>query len=246
MSAERVETSLPSPLSHLGMEIADIPLEMWIRWGILVVAWLAVVFWHRHQNKSFRHYILSHNLRSALSDRLNQLAYNRSMEVLALGFFLVTGLVFYDLRYHRLEREASGMEIRLAEAEQAVNAYQSRMHTQANALAEAQRLAGMNEEQQRELDILKPRYENLFINHHVLKRCNFSAPEEFHIINSALAYELNRLNAPAKMRQNIMLAAKGSYDELYAEMSCDSPDIVPMRAQMQAYLQSVITNMQEE
>lgn len=245
MPTEQTQAPQTTPIDLSAL--ADITPEMWIRWGIIATAWLLVIFWHRRQNKAFRQYILSHsNTRSTVSDRLSQLAYNRSLEVWFVGFLLLAGVVFYDLRYHRLERSASDMEIRMAEAEQAVNAYQSRIRTQSTALEEAQRLAGMNDAQQRELDVLKPKYEDLFINHYILKRCNFSAPEEFHIINSALVYELNRLNAPAKMRQNIMLAAKGSYDELYSELDCTGADMTPMRARMQAYLQSIVTNIQDE
>lgn len=249
MSTEQLETPLRTAVMDAasvsyGMEGLD--MAVWIRWALVALACGAVVFWHRRQNRSFRSYILKHNLRNAVSDRLSQLSYNRSIEVMALCFLLLGGMVYHDIRINGLEQAVHATGTRLAEAEQNLHVHENRRRAQVNPMEEAQRIAGMTEAQQLELDILKPRYENLFINHHVLRRCNRSSPEDYQIINSALAYELNRLNAPAKTRQNILLAAKGSYQELYANLSCTSPDIIPMQAQMQAYLQSIVRNMQNE
>lgn len=231
--------SAPAPWHY----VAQMDETAWWRWGAILLVAFVVAYWHQRQHAAFHRYIRRHNLRSSIGNRLQQLAYNRSLEMLLLFIVLLCATVFYDTRLHKSAQDIQELQEQLAHAtdENAAYAQQLRMHR--SALEEAQRMAGLDETQQDALDALKQRYEDLFINYYVLKRCNASQPQDFHIMNSALVYELNRLNAAAGVRQNILNAARGSYEELYAELACDTPEIGVMRQNMQQYLQSVIATI---
>src|SRR5690606_9839002 len=42
---------------HAHHSFEGLDMATWIRWGVIVLIWLAFAFWHQHQNKAFHSYI---------------------------------------------------------------------------------------------------------------------------------------------------------------------------------------------
>ncbi len=84
------------------------------------------------------------------------------------------------------------------------------------------------------LNTIKTRYENLFVNYYFHSRCGSATQDDYLLLNTLLLEELASAGAGARMQQNILTAARGSYDEVYAKADCKnaSPDY-------RAYLDSV-------
>lgn len=212
----------------------------WARWGIIVLVALLVAFWHQRQNRTFHEYIRNSKKRTPISDRLSQLAYNRSFEVLTLFFLIILGVLYYDTRVNAAEQQIITARQEVLAAQDAQAALGQQMAETNAALAEAQRLNGMDAEQEQKLDALKMQFENLFVSYYVLKSCGLATAQDFHIMNSALMYQLNALNTPAGIRQSIVNAALGSYQELYSELACAGDEVGTMQDSVRNYLRDVV------
>lgn len=76
--------------------------------------------------------------------------------------------------------------------------------------------------QQAMIDWLKQRYENWLITYYYLQKCGLADKTDFDIIRASLHRELNALQTDTAMAEdNILMAANGSYNELYASASCN-------------------------
>lgn len=220
--------------------IEGLDASVWIRWAIVLVLWIAIALWHYRQQAGFHSFLRSHKQKSAVGVRLYQLAQNRSFEVLMLCAFIFFGMIYHDTRIRALEQGSFGQRTQIADSNQVIDTYEELLMVQAEELENMQRLAGMDENQQNALDSLKRRYENLYINYHVLQRCNTNSKTDYHLITSALMRQLGQLNAPARQQQNIANAAHGSYSELYVGLECDTPEVTNMQNDMRRYLDSVL------
>lgn len=97
-----------------------------------------------------------------------------------------------------------------------------------------------SQEMPAQLDQLKQRYEAMFVTHFYLLRCGEAQREEFHIINSGLMQELASYNAQSRLQYDILTAARGSYDEIYARTPCTPQNVGTLSANYKAYIQTLI------
>jgi hypothetical protein len=223
--------------------IDNLDTVTWLRWVIVILLGLIIAFWHQKQNRTFHEYIRNKNKRTPISDRLSQLAYNRSFEIISLFFILIMCIIYYDTRINAMENTITQIRAQMLAAQDEIATYEAQMALKDQQVQQAIRLSGMDESQQQELDTLKQEFEGLFINYYVLKKCGLSTTQDFHIMNSALMYRLNGLNAPSGVRQNILDAANGSFQELYAEQECKDETLGAMQDDIRNYLREVIENL---
>jgi hypothetical protein len=85
-------------------------------------------------------------------------------------------------------------------------------------------------------DVLKKRYEELLVSYYVLKKCGISSASDYHIILSSLSHEMASLNAPGRMQYDIINAAKGAYNELYANNTCDDKITTTLNQEFRGYV----------
>lgn len=90
-----------------------------------------------------------------------------------------------------------------------------------------------------EIDKIKSDFESLFVTYQFLYKCGKTEPDDYHIINSALAHEIASKNAPGRIQYDILTAAKGSYQEIYSKTSCDAPEIAGMQQKFRDYINQV-------
>lgn len=214
-----------------------------LRWGCIVFLALLLLFWHSRQNRAFTAYLDNSKKHSAISRQLSLLARNRSMEVLLLFMTLLLAFIFYDTRVDRLQEQivteqAHAVMKDILAAQDAAEKEDLRLQLQA-----AKQFTGLDESKQQELDIIKQEFEGLFINYYLLKQCSRTVPEDFHIMHSALLYRLALIGAPASSRQNILDAASGSFQELYATQECDSEAVGAAEKSTRDYLDTVVQNL---
>jgi hypothetical protein len=94
-----------------------------------------------------------------------------------------------------------------------------------------------------EIDAIKKRYEGLLVNYLFLNKCELIDTRDYHTIISALAREMASVNAPGRLEHDITTAAEGSYREMYAQSSCDGPEIKQLHDQYSSYIQTISTNV---
>lgn len=90
-----------------------------------------------------------------------------------------------------------------------------------------------------QLDQLKQRYEAMFVTHFFLLRCKAARAEDFHVINSSLMQELASYNAQSRLQYDILTAARGSYDEIYARTPCTPANVTSLKSDYTKYIQAL-------
>lgn len=219
--------------------IDGLDTAVWLRWGVALFLLVLLAFWHHQQNRHLAHQRRQLKAHSAAIKPFAQVASSRAWQAIFLGLAVLLALVFFDTRIQALKNQRFALRTELADTQQVIDAYEADIAITRVELDRARQLAGMDESQQAQLDALKTRYENLYTSFFVLQRCNMAAPLDFHIINSAMLGELQQLNAPAATWQNTMQAARGSHDELYAALECDSNEVTQMATNIRNVLDAV-------
>lgn len=88
----------------------------------------------------------------------------------------------------------------------------------------------------KELNEIKSRYESVFVNYQYLKGCGVASDTDYHIVNSALMHELASNSAPARLQYDILTAAQGTYQEIYARSGCEKENVEKMQNEFKAYV----------
>lgn len=95
------------------------------------------------------------------------------------------------------------------------------------------------------MDRIKKRYEDVLVTYFFLKKCGRAEITDFHIINSALSQEMASVNAPGRMQNDILTAAKGSYEEMYATSSCQGEGFNSLHTQYVDYISTLSRSFSE-
>ena len=82
-----------------------------------------------------------------------------------------------------------------------------------------------NSKQQAYIDWLKERYETWLITYYYLQKCNKVSDKDLPIITESLLKELDGIHADKSIKDSIILAANGSYSEMYSTIPCDDAHI---------------------
>lgn len=226
--------------------IEGLTTPIFIKWGGITLIWLIFAFLYQNQNKAFFEYIRSTKKRTLLNDRLSQLACSRAFEMLGIFFVLILSMIYYDTRLNKSEQDLRVAQGTITASTQKIDTLESSIEEKDQEITSATTSPKSLENMEKMLDTLKEKYEELFINYYYLKRCKAITPIEFHLMNSGLIQELTDLNAPAGIRKNILVAAKGTHDEMYINASCDKEIITPMQSNIQTYLQEVVKNLPDQ
>jgi len=93
--------------------------------------------------------------------------------------------------------------------------------------------------QQAYFDTLKQRYEAWLITYYYLQKCGKVEAEDFEIIHSSLRKALGTSDAGGTIENNILIAANGSYNEMYHEVPCDSDYLTASKSTYDANMQQL-------
>jgi len=93
------------------------------------------------------------------------------------------------------------------------------------------------------IDKVKTRYEGILVNYLLLKKCGKTGDYDYQLIFSSLQKDLDLLKAPARLKYDILTAAKGSYDEIYARSTCNEAEIAPTLQRYKTYISSLSQKM---
>lgn len=97
--------------------------------------------------------------------------------------------------------------------------------------------------QQATLDRLKKRYEELLVNNMFMKKCGKAQPTDIHVIISALSQEMASVNAPGRLQYDILTAARGSFEEIYAQSPCNTEAANASHEQYTQYIQNIARSL---
>lgn len=89
------------------------------------------------------------------------------------------------------------------------------------------------------IDRLKNRYENTLVTYLFLTKCEKTTMEDYNLIMAELQKEMLGLNAPQRLQNDILTAAKGSYDEMYSKNSCEKEAVETTVKQYSKYISNL-------
>lgn len=86
------------------------------------------------------------------------------------------------------------------------------------------------------LDTIKAIYEDAFVSYMVLERCGRVGDAEYSRLNARLASALAPHDAPPALVENIIAAARGSYEMLYSANPCEDAELEKIETSFRAFL----------
>lgn len=92
------------------------------------------------------------------------------------------------------------------------------------------------------IDSVKKRYEEILVTYFFLIKCGAANPLDYHIITSALSQEMASINAPGRLQNDIVTAAKGSYKEMYSQTRCEGAGMEALQKQYSDYIDNLSKN----
>lgn len=101
----------------------------------------------------------------------------------------------------------------------------------------------VSSDKQSVLDAIKKRYEGLLVNYLFLQKCGLIDPQDYHTIISTLSREMASVNAPGRLENDILVAAQGSYKEMYSGSDCNTPDTEQLHKQYADYIKTISNNI---
>lgn len=92
------------------------------------------------------------------------------------------------------------------------------------------------------MDDIKKRYEDILVLYLFMTKCGRAQPTDYNVITSALAQEMASVNAPSRLHNDIVESARGSYQEIYSESSCQGEGIDSLQTQYSNYVSTLQSN----
>jgi len=237
-------------------------LTLLSKWIFLIIAWLVLAGWHwREYNKLQQRHIEEriYDYPESPFSLLFQKAVDRSLQLVLVSALWVGTVIYYDVRQPQVvPQEAKPAAIASAPAYNELSPASggtaprtlppkieefAPITVRSTPPKSKQQIAKPVLDTPSQLDNLKQRYEEIFITYFYLTRCDLANKEDYHLINSALIEELSHLNTPASLQQNILTAARGSYDEMYKFSPCSSAYLEPVLPRYQGYIAEIRSKM---
>lgn len=92
---------------------------------------------------------------------------------------------------------------------------------------------------------IKGRYEELLATYFLMEKCGKTSPSDYGIIINSLQKEIASVQAPPRLQEETLIAAKGSYDELYSQNDCAKPSLKATEDQYNDYIHSLSITLQK-
>lgn len=235
-------------------------LSTFIVWLILLGIFSWCLYWHVQENRR-----LIQQWKETMDERqsawLARFAWSRSIQLilsLAVSFLII---VFYSVRLDTATQQVDELSARKSFASpQATPGQPAYYPPTSQQPVAAPKIASMPEQPaqasakspsltdvyssddndaQSSIDTLKQRYEDMLVIHFFLDRCGKIDKNDYYIIMAALSHDMAAVNAPGRLQHDVLTAAQGSYNEMYAKSPCDSVDLSALIAQYNAYIKAL-------
>lgn len=104
----------------------------------------------------------------------------------------------------------------------------------------------INPDEQAAIDDMKKRYEDIIVIYMFMKKCGKVNPADYNVITHALGQEMASVNAPGRLQNDVLTAARGSFQEIYSKSPCDGEGIQALTDQYNNYIQVLADNYPPE
>lgn len=229
-------------LDFLRTALLEQDTSLLIRWGI--PAFLCLVFMLGHAfefhrfNREYRDFLGQGRERNAFIESLLHSARSKSFLLIVIAGGFTAGLIQHDYLMHGYDAREKTSQERTVSLETQIAELQKTVREPATG-SEDESLS-MDDQSQRDLDALKQRYEQAFINYYYLKACGNASLYDELIIRAAMADELAALSAPSGLLHSVQETALSTYTALYTNNLCDATQVTGVLEKHQTYLKALL------
>jgi hypothetical protein len=240
-----------------------------IMWSLLITVFCAIVALYIWSNKQLKRKLKkkynAESIREILTgQRLSIITF---FSIIAVLLLIIAG---YDLRLRKLDKQLEELEEVISinetiEEEQKSaektsfdkvvneeNYYPPITENPADETAPVE-LKSQNtiqdifgdDQSQKSISDIKTRYEELLATYLLMEKCEKASQNDYVIIMTSLQKEINAIQAPVRLQNDTLTAAKGSYEELYSSTDCSKPSLKDTEKQYNAYIQSLSRSLQK-
>ena len=222
----------------------DMPLIIVLKWTVLLLVFMGFAIWLSVENRALKT-ILNHKEKHPVTTGLAYQSRMRSWMFLLTFFLFCVTVAVYDIRIEKLSGgKQADIDTNIPIFAQPMQEIpESVSPTPPVPLTVTESIfapggAGAPEEREHsaKLDELKARYEELLVTFLYLHQCKEVTESDYEIIMQRLDAEMRALEASPSLRENILVAAKGSYNEIYSGSACIATTLDPVKAGFKAFI----------
>lgn len=231
--------------------------------SLLVAAFIMILVLHIIENKRLTA-ILQKKYTAELAKQIKRFAWSRTIQLLSVMSFSFLLIILYDWKINNTQELLTALQnIKAADIVPDSNQQilQNPENTEnyfpkviANDNADKKSISGIPDKNtiqdiftsegnindyNLEMDNIKIRYEEIFITYFFLQKCEKATNSDYQLILAALQNEIAASPSPERLQNDILIAAKGSYEELYSHNDCLQADVEAMAGQYNIYLNSL-------
>lgn len=226
-------------------------LTIWLLAFVLLAVLGWCVYWHRKENAALiKHWLDTQETTEAKT--LSKFAWGRSFQLFAAVGTLVVAVLLFGWKIDALRKQIEDYHAAqiLPSAPVIANQPPEERKPLPDAIANPVVLVQPSivdiftpslspGDKLAVIDNLKQQYENTIVLYFIMARCEFTLATDYDWIMASLRKDMRAANAPAELQTQILNAAKGSYQELYAYNKCATPEIQKLASQFREYINSL-------
>ncbi len=214
-------------MEFLGTQLSQIDAAYWFKWLLLCLLIVLVAWFHHLEHDELRTSFQREPVRG--SQQLLFLFITRSMHMLLLLMLCTLAIILYDI--HTIQVKSAAHIVPMAVVAPAVLPPEAAkvapppVQDFGLPFGKISVFSEKDADAQAYLDLIKQRYEKLFVTYYYLLQCRAVDGSGFALLESALRSDLLSAGAPLDTGDNILQAAQGTYNEIYAHSACHKDDI---------------------
>ncbi len=235
-----------------------------IMWSLLIIIFCVVLALHILENRRIKT-DLQKKCTDEIIKRITRFSWLRSVQLfLMMGFFFIL-TALYDWRVRDITEQLETLQDVISinskiDSEQQdeqnldnrknyyppiittddVDEENSSESTTKNTIQDIFGVKKSSYDSKNTIDSIKSRYEELLVTHFLMEKCQKTRDSDYKLIISALQKEITALQAPVRLQDDTLVAAKGSYEELYSQNDCLKSDLQATEDQYNAYISSLL------
>lgn len=217
-----------------------------LKWLFLLTIWLFLAFGLHRDNKKIRKF---HD--SSISIAMLQILHRRNLHIYGLVSMLLIILLTNDIKREMqpaqaiaqaplIEKPAVSAPAAVSPAVKTVDTPQFSVPQSSKIpFSEITEFNETDSKQQAYTDFLKQRYETWIITYYYLQKCGKVNASDLEIIMASMRKALQSTHADPSVEGNIVIAANGSYKEMYSDIPCDEAHISSTKSGYDSSMQQI-------
>ncbi len=210
--------------------LSNLPSHIPLKWCLLGLPLIGVIFWHRFQHRYYREFLEQPN-RHAYHELFATTRW-RSILLIVVWCIALIAVAVGDMRRFAPEQQEIAESAPLSTSEIAGTITDEGLQP----LNFPEQTAEPQPSPEEMLDNLKSQYEDAYVSYMFMERCHRATIEDLTLINNSLAREAERIGGDKSLVYSIFTAAQGTYESIYVDASCDPAYLASAEKQFRQFL----------